>query len=349
MLVAFISLSAYNWSVSSLLDVKPEEIDMKICPRCQRTYTDDNLNFCLEDGAALQKGVGNESPETVLMSRPQPTAPATVAATQSAQPAWNTSPQPFQPTTKKKSKTWLWVLLVLGIALLTCGGGGVAFLLYVASTVENEVATNGSKANSNSKTVALANNNKTSSSNADADDRSVVQDVDLSDWVKDFSVYGTTEFTNGELIMASKQKKFYYVLVAPDDFTTEGANTSVVLRNIDNADSSLGYGLIVHSNPSPLIQDYAFLVDTKKNRYRIVHHVPGDEKAIVPWTNSSAIKEGGQENSLEARDQAKGIEFYINGQLVNTVPNTFGYKNGVPGLYSGDAAKIAFKKLQIKK
>ena len=24
---------------------------MKICPRCQKTYADDNLNFCLEDGS----------------------------------------------------------------------------------------------------------------------------------------------------------------------------------------------------------------------------------------------------------------------------------------------------------
>ena len=26
---------------------------MKICPRCQTTYADDNLNFCLEDGSTL--------------------------------------------------------------------------------------------------------------------------------------------------------------------------------------------------------------------------------------------------------------------------------------------------------
>jgi hypothetical protein len=283
------------------------------------------------------------------MSQPRPTAPSASSGTQIAQPAWNTSPQPFQPAAKKKSRTWLWVLVILGIALLSCGGGGIAFLVYVASTVESDTVSNSGKAISNNKSVPLANNNKTSATNAASDDRNGVQDIDLSEWVRDFSVYGTTEFTNGELIMASKQKKFYYVLVAPDDFTTDGANTSVVLRNVDNAESSLGYGLIIHSNPTPLIQDYALLIDTKKNRYRIVHHVPGDEKAVVPWTNSSAIKEGGQENSLEARDKTNGIEFYINGQLVNTVPNTFGYKNGVPGLYSGDAAKVAFKKLQIKK
>lgn len=320
---------------------------MKICPRCQRTYTDDNLNFCLDDGVVLQKTGGNEAPETVLMTQPRPTGGSTAPATQTAQPAWNTSPQSFQPPSKKKSKTWIWVLLILGLVVLFCGGGVVGLFVYVASTVDTEVGTN-NKSNANSKTVNTANNKSIPATNS-SDVGSNVQDIDLSEWVKDFSAYGTTEFTNGDLIMASKQKKFYYVLVAPDDYTTEGANTSVTLRNIDNADSSLGYGLIVHSNPSPLIQDYAFLIDTKKNRYRIVHHIPGDEKAVVPWTTSSAIKQGNQDNLLEARDRANGIEFYINGQLVNTIPNTFGYKNGVPGLYSGDAVKIAFKKLQIKK
>ena len=322
---------------------------MKICPRCQRTYTDDNLNFCLDDGVVLQKAGGSEAPETVLMTQARPTAGPTVPGPTSAQPAWNTSPQNFEAATKKRSKTWLWVLLILGLVVLFCGGGAAGLFVYVASTVETDVATNNNKSNSNTKTVSVASNNKSAPTNTASDDRNNVQDIDLSEWVRDFSAYGTTEFSNGELTMASKQKKFYYVLVAPEDYTTDGANTSVTLRNIDNADSSLGYGLIIHSNPSPLIQDYAFLIDTKKNRYRIVHHVPGDEKVVIPWTTSTAIKEGSLENALEARDRSSGIEFYINGQLVNTVPNTYGYKNGVPGLYSGDAVKIAFKKLQIKK
>ena len=54
---------------------------------------------------------------------------------------------------------------------------------------------------------------------------------------------------------------------------------------------------------------------------------------------------------LEARDRpSEGkVELYINGQLATTIPNTYGYKGGVPGLYAGDAAKIAFKNLQISK
>jgi hypothetical protein len=225
----------------------------------------------------------------------------------------------------------------------------IGFFAYVASTVDSNTVANSTPAN----TKTVATNRSTTSTpgpNSTPDGRDNIQEIDLSEWVKDFSVYGTTEFTGGEFTMASKQKGFYYVLVAPDDYTTDSANTRVTLRNMDDANSSLGYGLIFHSNPSPLTQDYAFLIDTKKKKYRVVRHEPTDEKTVIAWTNSSVIKEGTQENTLEVRDRSDDkIELYINGQLVNTIPDTYGYKNGVPGLYAGDAAKIAFKNLEISK
>jgi hypothetical protein len=327
---------------------------MKICPRCQRTYTDDNLNFCLDDGVVLQQGSSSEPPATVFMNQPRPTDPGPAAPT--VQPAWNTAPQQYGGPPKKSSKTWIWVLLILGLVVILCGGGLIGFFAYVATRVDTNTVANTSNT-SNSRTFpgnrnATSNTSSTSStSNSTTDGRTNVQDIDLAEWVKEFSVYGTTEFTNGEFLMASKQKGYYYVLVSTTDYSTEGADTRVTLRNIDNADSRYGYGLIFHSNPSPLTQDYAFLIDTKKKRYRVVRHEPNDEKTIVSWTNSNAIKDGAQENVLEVRDKTSDskVELYINGQLVNTIPNTYGYKGGVPGLYAGDAAKIAFKNLQVVK
>src|SRR5690242_11002945 len=42
---------------------------MKLCPECKQEYTDETLNFCLEDGAWL---VGRDvtEPATVIMSAP---------------------------------------------------------------------------------------------------------------------------------------------------------------------------------------------------------------------------------------------------------------------------------------
>ena len=69
----------------------------------------------------------------------------------------------------------------------------------------------------------------------------------------------------------------------------------------------------------------------------------------MAWTGSDAIRDGSQENTLEVRDLSDKIELYINGKMVNSIKNVFGYAGGVCGLYSGDGVKIAFKDLQIRK
>jgi hypothetical protein len=45
---------------------------MKLCPRCNRTYSDDNLNFCLEDGELLTH-FSEEEPTRSLRDNPPPT------------------------------------------------------------------------------------------------------------------------------------------------------------------------------------------------------------------------------------------------------------------------------------
>ena len=45
---------------------------MKICPNCRQTYTDDQLNFCLNDGSFLSSAPDNE-PKTIFMDQPRVT------------------------------------------------------------------------------------------------------------------------------------------------------------------------------------------------------------------------------------------------------------------------------------
>lgn len=45
---------------------------MKICPRCQKTYVDDNLNYCLNDGANLAEYT-DDAPPTVMLNRARTT------------------------------------------------------------------------------------------------------------------------------------------------------------------------------------------------------------------------------------------------------------------------------------
>lgn len=324
---------------------------MKICPTCRKTYADDNLNFCLEDGSVLTFA-SNEPPATVMMSQPRPTDPTAVFPSTSNQGIQSTfgqqAPQPYsmqQP--KKSSKAWLWILGIVGIVLLLCGGG-FAGLLFIGMQANQNQANNSAypppnngRGNTGPSPAPSPFSSTTSSSD--------VETVDLSFWVKDSSVWGTTEMSGDEFRMAAKQKGYYYVLVAPDEYTTDGKNVRVTVRNVDNANSSLGYGLIFHSAPTPLTKDYAFLIDSKRKKYRVVRHEPSKETSMVSWKDSSAIKDGTQENILEARDKGDTIELYINNEMVTSVKDQFGYPNGVPGLYSGDGAKIGFKKLEIWK
>jgi hypothetical protein len=319
---------------------------MKICLRCQKTYADDNLNFCLEDGSVLSQYGAAEPPPTVMMSEPRVTEPQQPTPSQpGGQPAWSPAPQPYsmQPP-KKSSKAWVWVLLILGAVALLCGGGIFATLIMWSQSQTTNVAVSNSRS-----TTATRGTNSTSSTTTETSGRDDVEAVDLSSWVQEFSIYGITQFTDDEFIMSSKNKGYYYVLVGREDNKTDDADTRVTLRNVDNADSRLGYGLVFHSNPTPLQQDYAFLIDTKRKKYRVVRHAPQKEVDVVKWTSSDAIKEGSAENLLEARASTGKVELYINGTMVSSIKNTHGYAGGVAGLYSGDGAKIAFKDLEIRK
>jgi len=323
---------------------------MKICPTCRKTYQDDNLNFCLEDGSVLTVA-SNEPAPTVMMSQPRPTEPNTgfgPPPTQQIQSSFGNEGHYSQPH-KKSSKTWLWIVGILGILLLLCGGGGVVGLLLLAT--QGDIAAN------NSGPVASPSPGRGStfpgtSPSPDSSPSTLSGDVtsiDLNMFVKEFSVYGTTEMSGDELMMAAKQRDYYYVLVAPDDYNTLGAATRVTVRNPSNGDSRLGYGLIFHSEAQPLSKGYAFLIDAKKKRYRVVRHTATNESALVPWKNSTAINDGTSENILEVRDKGDALEFYINDQMVTTTKDQYDGAVGVPGLYSGDGVKIGFKRLEIRK
>ena len=321
---------------------------MKICPKCQKTYGDENLNFCLDDGTTLmQSGARPDSPPaTVMMNQARPTGqPAQFGNQSGAAPGnWNTPNQYSMQPPPQKSKTWLWVLGVLGGLMLVCGGG-FAGLIYFAANIEND--------NSNNNRVITVDSNSASNYGSNTKStlttKTAVQKLDLSRWADGDTDLGNTEFVDDELLMSSKQKGYYFVLAAKAEYKTENATTKVTVRNVNNAKSSLGFGLIFHSNPVPLKQDYAFLIDSVNKKFRIVRHIPGDEISVVGWTRSPTIKDGTDANTLEVRDENKTMNFYINGEIVKTLPNTDGYSGGVTGLYSGDAVQIAFSDLEISK
>ena len=311
---------------------------MKICPTCRKTYADDGLNFCLEDGSVLTLAADN-TPETVMMNPPRFTDPNPGAgAGQGVRSSFGNQPNYSVQPPKKASKAWIWVLGILAALVLLCGGGFVGLAVFISQLDTNS---NGGPYPSPTRPGFTPSPTPFP--------RNQVQTIDLSDWVRENSEYGNTAYRNGEFFMSSKKKGYYYVVAAPEDYKTESASTSVTLRNVDDAASTLGYGLVFHSDPRPLQKGYALIIDSKRQRYRVARHEPGKEVDVVNWTNASAIRSGTAENTLEVRDNTDRVELYINGDMVTTIKNTHGYRGGVVGLYAGDAVNVGFKKLEIAK
>lgn len=109
---------------------------MKQCPRCQRTYEDNQLNFCLDDGELLtlkpqaQTRYADDAPPTLLLDQSRVTNPAEWPhSPPSAPPApWQgqgqNMPQPqFAPLMMNRSadKTLAIASLCLGIGSMTIG------------------------------------------------------------------------------------------------------------------------------------------------------------------------------------------------------------------------------------
>lgn len=324
---------------------------MKICPTCKKSYPDDGLNFCLDDGSVLSFA-DSDLPETVMMSQPPPTMPVMnpvpptnpggpFSQPHGQQAGWDNRPQFSMQPAPRKSRVWLWLLGIFGIGVVLCGGGGILLvgLAYFAEPTdgpggEDSVAVNGKKPEP-SPTASPGVFDKASK-------------IDLAKWVAQ-SEHGSTSFSDGEFVMASKRQAYYYAMCAAETDKTEDASVRVSLRNIDSGNTSLGYGLIFHSKLQPLQQGYALLIDTTKKRYRVVRHEPKKETAVVKWTNSDAINGGSGVNKIEVRHKNDINELYINDKMVTSVRNIYGFKGGVAGLYVADGIKIGFRDLEIAK
>ncbi len=321
---------------------------MKICPKCQKNYVDESLNFCLNDGSALMSAVKTENalPETVFINQPRSTNPPDNAG---RQPDFQNNPNnwsnPHQAAAMpvKKPRTWMWAVGILGVLVLLCGGGLIGFVALVAN-VDTE---NSNIVDDINRRILNSNSSSTNSSVNAPKKNSSAKTIDLNLFDKKFPEYGSLEVQNDELVMSSKRKGTYFVIVPTVNYKTENAVTKITVRNINQEDTDLGFGLVFHSATTPLKQDYAFLIDSEGKKYRVVKHADQKETDEIKWTKSSAIKDGTQENVLEMRDEDGSMKFFINGEAVNSLKNTDGYKGGVSGLYAADAIPVAFSQLEI--
>src|SRR2546423_15214632 len=96
---------------------------MKRCPKCQRSYNDDTLRFCLEDGTSLATITREvDPPPTAILSRESPTQKSS-APTIPSYPNLNVTPAAPAPPERQSN------------SILTAGVGGIPLLsLALAGT-----------------------------------------------------------------------------------------------------------------------------------------------------------------------------------------------------------------------
>ena len=114
---------------------------MKQCPRCQQTYSDDNLNFCLEDGELLTSfdqepplgRYADDSPPTMVLDQARVTNPASWPASPPSSPPARWQQPNLQDQTygapayiRARDQTIPTIALILGILsvfMICCYGG----------------------------------------------------------------------------------------------------------------------------------------------------------------------------------------------------------------------------------
>jgi hypothetical protein len=144
---------------------------VKRCPTCNKTFTDRNLSFCIEDGTPLVP-VDN-SPDEITVVSPSARDAADRSAGPSSGPDEGIVP-PYQPpgyyaspgVPPRKRRIWPWILgLLLVLVLVLVGMGAVAWfyfqpLKYVtANTNTSDANANVDRGDSNSN---LSNSNSNS-------------------------------------------------------------------------------------------------------------------------------------------------------------------------------------------
>lgn len=163
---------------------------MKICPSCQNTYSDDGLQFCLQDGTALQNFTAQpqaqswtDSETLVLPNQTAPQQPGRVQVDipQQQSQSWGQSQQQasmptFQAEPQKSNTMKIVALTALGMFLLFGVGGIGAWLMLrnMGGEVVANTNTKPSNANSgiNANTGNLNANANTSNSNTNANTNS---------------------------------------------------------------------------------------------------------------------------------------------------------------------------------
>ena len=135
---------------------------MKRCPTCNRTFTDENLSFCIDDGTPLAPVVTGAETQTGSVSGSESNEPPrteSYGASKWSGPAY-TPPSHVPSSTGEKRKVWPWVVGILAIVFMAIIGLGIAGAVLVPRWIERAANNNApSTSNVNVEQSQVDNNN----------------------------------------------------------------------------------------------------------------------------------------------------------------------------------------------
>ena len=167
---------------------------MKRCPTCKRSFDDDSLSFCLEDGTPLvtESSGRGDSQETLVSPRP----PGAESASGPAQPYTQlpgkptVSGSPYQPPQTPYAppsggrKTWPWIVGVL--AILSVVVIAILIVIFTVPGVLKSDNVNGSKPSPSRTEEATPTPNPSPSSEVPTDSAEVLSQLTQieKDWTE---------------------------------------------------------------------------------------------------------------------------------------------------------------------
>lgn len=154
---------------------------LKRCPTCNKTFTDQNLSFCIEDGTPLvpaDTSGDDEAPTLILRSAGDADsasegASSSEGAVPAYQPPGSYVPPGSSPNVsagQNKRRSWTWIVSILVIVLLAFAGLGFAGVLLLPRM--RTALSNRHNSNHNANVERRESNN----SNLDDSDTSALDD-----------------------------------------------------------------------------------------------------------------------------------------------------------------------------
>jgi hypothetical protein len=147
---------------------------MKICSQCQTTYTDDSLQFCLQDGTPLNSVTSTSQMPTANWNEEQTVVRGEqmridLPSRQTERQNYSTTPQTsYDAEPPRKSKTWLFVLLGLFFLVIIGGLGAAGLFFYFGPKQTTIVQNNTNKVSNSNPTNTNVSGNSNANANANA-------------------------------------------------------------------------------------------------------------------------------------------------------------------------------------